>query len=174
MKTLSSPRKSDFPFSLLRSTWEIWIIRLSSFHSAFTNSQHSPTGDPWGNFNPSPTPVGITFTWINHSWNQNINIISPSCISHNVYTVMPIHRKRTVSEVQLMHNRGEHKQEQERKLWLLSKLDMIHKAPDPKRSRPEELKSELTPVQIQAALDFLDEFLKSKKSWLRVLYFHLT
>lgn len=63
-----------------------------------------------------------------------------------------------------MHNRGEHKQEQERKLWLLSKLDMIHKAPDPKRSRPEELKSELTPVQIQAALDFLDEFLKSKKS----------
>uniref|UniRef100_A0A8D0APQ3 Parathyroid hormone n=2 Tax=Percidae TaxID=8165 RepID=A0A8D0APQ3_SANLU len=38
-------------------------------------------------------------------------------------------RKRTVSEVQLMHNLGELKQVQERQVWLQMKLRGIHTAP---------------------------------------------
>ncbi|XP_034734996.1 parathyroid hormone 1a [Etheostoma cragini] len=70
-------------------------------------------------------------------------------------------RKRTVSEVQLMHNLGELKQVQERKVWLQMKLQGIYTAPawgsseetgrTRRRLHPEELPdlSDLTPEEIQ-------------------------
>lgn len=85
-------------------------------------------------------------------------------------------RKRTVSEVQLMHNLGEHKQVQERREWLQMRLRGIHTAPGRdssgeagrtrRRLRPEELPdlSDLTPEEIQYALNFLEKLLKSKQS----------
>ncbi|KAG8012914.1 Parathyroid hormone [Nibea albiflora] len=44
-------------------------------------------------------------------------------------------RKRTVSEVQLMHDVREHKQVKERKEWLLTWLEGIHAAPAAQRGR---------------------------------------
>ncbi|KAI3371692.1 hypothetical protein L3Q82_024257 [Scortum barcoo] len=80
-------------------------------------------------------------------------------------------RKRTVSEVQLMHNLGEHKQLQERQEWLQMWLWDIHTAPSRegrarRRLSPEELPdlSDLTPEEIQHALDLLEKLLKSKQS----------
>ncbi|XP_026222346.1 parathyroid hormone 1a [Anabas testudineus] len=82
-------------------------------------------------------------------------------------------RKRTVSEVQLMHNFGEHKQVQARQEWLQLRLRGIHTAPardsseevDWAKSRlhPEELPN-LTPEEIQYALNYLEKLLKSKQS----------
>ncbi|XP_022602015.1 parathyroid hormone [Seriola lalandi dorsalis] len=82
-------------------------------------------------------------------------------------------RKRTVSEVQLMHNVGEHKQVQERQEWLQMRLRDIHTAAargssrevgrTRRRLRPEDL-PDLTPEEIQYALDFLEKLLKSKQS----------
>uniref|UniRef100_A0A3B4ZGX6 Parathyroid hormone n=1 Tax=Stegastes partitus TaxID=144197 RepID=A0A3B4ZGX6_9TELE len=69
-----------------------------------------------------------------------------------------LHRKRTVSEVQLMHNLGEHKQVQERRDWLQMRLRGIHTATD----LPEL--SDLTSEEIQHALNFLEKLLKSKPS----------
>ncbi|KAI4789862.1 hypothetical protein KUCAC02_013176 [Chaenocephalus aceratus] len=84
-------------------------------------------------------------------------------------------RKRTVSEVQLMHNLGELKQVQERREWLQLRLRGIHGGPARassgdagrrRRPRPEELSDlrDMTPVDIQSALDVLEKLLKSKKS----------
>ncbi|XP_044049510.1 parathyroid hormone-like [Siniperca chuatsi] len=85
-------------------------------------------------------------------------------------------RKRTVSEVQLMHNLGEHKQVQERQEWLQMTLRGIHTAPargssgDAGRTRrrlsPEELPdlSDLTAEEIQHAVNLLEKLLKSKQS----------
>ncbi|XP_074490397.1 parathyroid hormone 1a [Sebastes fasciatus] len=76
-------------------------------------------------------------------------------------------RKRTVSEVQLMHNLGELKQVQERREWLQMRLRAIHAGPAywgssgeagrTKRRLPEELPdlSDMTPEQIQHALSTL-------------------
>ncbi|XP_070686690.1 parathyroid hormone 1a [Pempheris klunzingeri] len=84
-------------------------------------------------------------------------------------------RSRTVSEVQLMHNLGEHRQVQERRQWLQMKLRGIHTAAaraasgEPGRAKrrlsPEELPdlSDLTPEEIQYALSFLEKLLKSKR-----------
>ncbi|XP_032378443.1 parathyroid hormone [Etheostoma spectabile] len=70
-------------------------------------------------------------------------------------------RKRTVSEVQLMHNLGELKQVQERQVWLQMKLQGIYVPPTwgssgetgrtRRRLRPEELPdlSDMTPEEIQ-------------------------
>ncbi|XP_040894909.1 parathyroid hormone-like [Toxotes jaculatrix] len=81
--------------------------------------------------------------------------------------------KRTVSEVQLMHNLGEHKQVQERREWLQMRLRGIHTAAargssgevgrTRRRLRPEEL-PDLTPEEIQYALNFLEKLLKSRQS----------
>ncbi|KAM7396277.1 hypothetical protein PAMP_019329 [Pampus punctatissimus] len=84
-------------------------------------------------------------------------------------------RKRTVSEVQLMHNLGEHKQMQERREWLQMRLQGIHTAParasgeagwTRRRLLPEELPdlSDLTPEEMQYALNLLEKLLKSKQS----------
>ncbi|XP_034082938.1 parathyroid hormone 1a [Gymnodraco acuticeps] len=84
-------------------------------------------------------------------------------------------RKRTVSEVQLMHNLGELKQVQERREWLQLRLRGIHGGPARassgdagrrRRPRPEELPAlrDMTPEDIQSALDVLEKLLKSKKS----------
>ncbi|XP_047453051.1 parathyroid hormone 1a [Mugil cephalus] len=85
--------------------------------------------------------------------------------------------KRTVSEVQLMHNLGEHKQIQERREWLQMRLRGIHTVaardssretgtPRRRRLRPEELPelSDLTSEEVQHALNFLERLLKSKQS----------
>uniref|UniRef100_A0A3P9CCT6 Parathyroid hormone n=1 Tax=Maylandia zebra TaxID=106582 RepID=A0A3P9CCT6_9CICH len=66
-----------------------------------------------------------------------------------------VHSKRTVSEVQFMHNLGEHKQVQERREWLQMRLRGIHTA------GLDEL-SDLTSDEIQHALNVLDELLKSE------------
>ncbi|KAG7234313.1 hypothetical protein INR49_005106 [Caranx melampygus] len=102
---------------------------------------------------------------------QVINVVY---LSHN-----PVYRKRTVSEVQLMHNVGEHKQLQERREWLQMRLQDIHTAAarggsssssssselgrTRRKLRPEDL-PDLTPEEIQHALNFLEKLLKSKHS----------
>ncbi|XP_068579892.1 parathyroid hormone 1a [Cebidichthys violaceus] len=88
-------------------------------------------------------------------------------------------RKRTVSEVQLMHDLGELKQVQERRQWLQMRLQLqgahtgptswgsIGEAGRPRRRlRPEELPdlSDMTPEEIQLALNLLENLLKSKQS----------
>nr|XP_046250711.1 parathyroid hormone 1a [Scatophagus argus] len=99
------------------------------------------------------------------------------CVLHlfALHEARPL-RKRTVSEVQLMHNLGEHKQAQERREWLQMRLRSIHTAPgrdssgeagpSRRRLRSEELPDldDLTPEEIQYALDFLENLLKSKQS----------
>uniref|UniRef100_A0A8D3BTG0 Parathyroid hormone n=1 Tax=Scophthalmus maximus TaxID=52904 RepID=A0A8D3BTG0_SCOMX len=73
-------------------------------------------------------------------------------------------RKRTVSEVQLMHNLGEHKQVQERRDWLQTMLRGIHTAAGrPARRRPEDL-PDLSPDEMEFALNFMEKLLKSKQS----------
>lgn len=85
-------------------------------------------------------------------------------------------RKRTVSEVQLMHNHREHKQVQERRDWLQMRLQDIHTAPGGnsssggggggeagrtgRRLRPTELTAE----ESQYAIKLLETILKSKQS----------
>ncbi|XP_056271991.1 parathyroid hormone 1a [Pseudoliparis swirei] len=74
-------------------------------------------------------------------------------------------RKRTVSEVQLMHDLGELKQVQERRQWLRMRLQGIHGGGEagPTRRRLPDL-SAMTPEEIQMALDLLEQLLKSKQS----------
>ncbi|XP_060893143.1 parathyroid hormone-like [Labrus mixtus] len=111
---------------------------------------------------------------------QNLDskiLITSLCILH-VFTFCegrPL-RKRTVSEVQLMHNIGELQQVQERRDWLQMRLRGIHTAPGRgsseeasrlrRRPRPQELPdlSDLTPEEIQYALKLLDKLLKTKQS----------
>uniref|UniRef100_A0A8C5G741 Parathyroid hormone n=1 Tax=Gouania willdenowi TaxID=441366 RepID=A0A8C5G741_GOUWI len=87
--------------------------------------------------------------------------------------------KRTVSEVQLMHNLGAHKQVQDRREWLQLRVRGLHTAAARDGSGPvtaaswrrrkltvdqlPELK-ELTAEEIQYALDLLEKLLKSKQS----------
>uniref|UniRef100_A0A3P8SN34 Parathyroid hormone n=1 Tax=Amphiprion percula TaxID=161767 RepID=A0A3P8SN34_AMPPE len=87
-------------------------------------------------------------------------------------------RKRTVSEVQLMHDLGEHQQVQERREWLQMSLRGIHTAAAlqdgsgeaagrrRRRLRPEDLPelSDLTSEEIQQAVNFLEKLLKAKQS----------
>lgn len=83
-----------------------------------------------------------------------------------------MYRKRTVSEVQLMHNLGEHKQMQERREWLQMRLRGIHTESSGEAGRkrrrllPEELPdlSDLTPEEIQYALTIMEKLLNSKQS----------
>ncbi|XP_014856167.1 PREDICTED: parathyroid hormone [Poecilia mexicana] len=80
--------------------------------------------------------------------------------------------KRTVSEVQLMHNLRHHQQVQERREWLQTRIQDIHNAAGrassgdtegwKRRLHPDEL-AELTPEEIKEALDFLENLLKSKQ-----------
>ncbi|XP_054589400.1 parathyroid hormone 1a [Nothobranchius furzeri] len=84
--------------------------------------------------------------------------------------------KRTVSEVQLMHNLRHHKQVQERREWLQMRIQDIHNAAraigadakiqSSRRLRPEELSElgELTSEEIQQAVDFFEKLLESKQS----------
>uniref|UniRef100_A0A3Q3ILD7 Parathyroid hormone n=1 Tax=Monopterus albus TaxID=43700 RepID=A0A3Q3ILD7_MONAL len=75
-------------------------------------------------------------------------------------------RKRTVGEVQFMHNLGEHKQVQELRgihtasAWGSRELGLVRS-----RLRPEEADlPSLTPDEIQYTLNFLEKLLKSKES----------
>ncbi|KAM4552912.1 parathyroid hormone 1a [Fundulus diaphanus] len=80
--------------------------------------------------------------------------------------------KRTVSEVQLMHNLRHHQQVQERQEWLQTRIQNIHNAAGQTSSgvtegwrrtlHPDQM-AELTPEEIQQALDFLEKLLKSKQ-----------
>ncbi|CAJ1057587.1 parathyroid hormone-like [Xyrichtys novacula] len=104
-------------------------------------------------------------------------VIMSLCIAHVLVLCegRPL-RKRTVSEVQLMHNLGEHKQVQERREWLQMRLRGINTAPGRSSSgeagrlrwrlRPAEITdlSHLSPEEIQYALKLLDKILKSKHS----------
>ncbi|XP_077374254.1 parathyroid hormone 1a [Festucalex cinctus] len=80
-------------------------------------------------------------------------------------------RKRTVSEVQLMHNLGEHKQVQERRDWLQLKLQGIHTALGHsrweagrarRRLSPDEL-SELTGLSAEELQEALEIFENQNK-----------
>uniref|UniRef100_A0A8C6T4D6 Parathyroid hormone n=1 Tax=Neogobius melanostomus TaxID=47308 RepID=A0A8C6T4D6_9GOBI len=55
--------------------------------------------------------------------------------------------KRTVSEVQLMHNRGEHKLQKERRDWLQMKLRGIH---------PGQSWSRVDPVRRMKKINIID------------------
>lgn len=84
-------------------------------------------------------------------------------------------RKRTVSEVQLMHNLGRHKQVQERLEWLQRRLQGIHSLGlsnnnnEPGRARKglafweQPNLSDLTPEEIQHAIIALEKLLKSQQ-----------
>ncbi|XP_068460101.1 parathyroid hormone 1a [Clinocottus analis] len=72
-------------------------------------------------------------------------------------------RKRTVSEVQLMHDLGELKQAQERRRWLQMRLRGIHGEEAGATRRTPDL-SNMTPEEIQFALNLLEQLLKSKHS----------
>lgn len=83
-------------------------------------------------------------------------------------------RKRTVSEVQLMHTLGEHKQVQERREWLQRRLHGIRTTGlsnddepgwDGKWGASRELPNlgDLTPEEIQNALNVLEELLKPQQ-----------
>ncbi|XP_057693508.1 parathyroid hormone-like [Corythoichthys intestinalis] len=84
-------------------------------------------------------------------------------------------RKRTVSEVQLMHNLGEHKQMQERRDWLQLRLQGILTAPghsrwetgrSSRRLIPDELPefAGMTTEELQEALKIFEKLLNSKYS----------
>ncbi|XP_075969052.1 parathyroid hormone-like [Anarhichas minor] len=107
------------------------------------------------------------------------NVFISLCIVH-LFTLSggrPL-RKRTVSEVQLMHDLGELKQVQERRQWLQMRLQLqgAHTGPTwgsigeagrtRRRLRPKELPdlSDMTPEEIQLALTLLENLLKSKQS----------
>ncbi|KAM8891031.1 parathyroid hormone 1a [Spinachia spinachia] len=82
-------------------------------------------------------------------------------------------RKRAVSEVQLMHDLGELKQVQERRQWLQRRLQGAHAGLTlggaggaRRRERPDERPdlSDMTPEEIQLALNLLEKLLKSTPS----------
>ncbi|XP_037308603.1 parathyroid hormone-like isoform X2 [Pungitius pungitius] len=105
------------------------------------------------------------------------NVLISLCIVHLFALTegRPI-RKRAVSEVQLMHDLGELKQVQERRQWLQRRLQGAHAGliwggageagQARRRERPEELPdlSNMTPEEIQLALNLLEKLLKSKPS----------
>lgn len=81
-------------------------------------------------------------------------------------------RKRTVSEVQLMHNLGEHEQVQERREWLQRRLHGIHtvglnNGDEPGWARKEIASRELPNLRVltpgENALNVLEELLKSQQ-----------
>ncbi|XP_037109213.1 parathyroid hormone 1a [Syngnathus acus] len=81
-------------------------------------------------------------------------------------------RKRTVSEVQLMHNLGEHREVQERRDWLQLRLRGIHTAPrhsqleagrPRRRLLPDELPEliGLTTEELQEAIKIFENLLNA-------------
>uniref|UniRef100_A0A3B3DMK1 Parathyroid hormone n=1 Tax=Oryzias melastigma TaxID=30732 RepID=A0A3B3DMK1_ORYME len=90
---------------------------------------------------------------------------------------MVILDKRTVSEMQLMHNLGQHKQLEDRREWLLMRVRGIHnpaggpgggdaEARRRRRLRPEELSGldGLTAEDIRDALDLLEHLFEPKQT----------
>uniref|UniRef100_A0A3P9A3C9 Parathyroid hormone n=1 Tax=Esox lucius TaxID=8010 RepID=A0A3P9A3C9_ESOLU len=81
------------------------------------------------------------------------------------------HRKRSVSEVQLMHNLGEHKHVQERQDWLQVKLRDIHTASLQNPERVDKVRTrrllpgdlpdleDLTSNEVESILNILEELL---------------
>uniref|UniRef100_A0A673YHK8 Parathyroid hormone n=1 Tax=Salmo trutta TaxID=8032 RepID=A0A673YHK8_SALTR len=67
--------------------------------------------------------------------------------------------KRSISEVQLMHNLGEHKHVQERQDWLQMKLRDIHTAS--LRNDLLDLE-ELTPNEVEYILNILEKLLNAQ------------
>ncbi|KAM4573929.1 parathyroid hormone 1a [Odontesthes bonariensis] len=111
--------------------------------------------------------------------NMDYKIIFISlCVLHlSIHTKGRPLSKRTVSEMQLMHDVGQHKQVQERRDWLQMRLRGIHNAAARggsaetegwrrRKLSPEDLTelSDLTSEEIQHALDFLEKLLESKQS----------
>uniref|UniRef100_A0A8C7X3T9 Parathyroid hormone n=1 Tax=Oryzias sinensis TaxID=183150 RepID=A0A8C7X3T9_9TELE len=96
-----------------------------------------------------------------------------------IKTMVILDSKRTVSEMQLMHNLGQHKQVEDRREWLLMRVRGIHNPAgrrggggDPaearrrRRLRPEELDGldGLTAEDIRDALDLLEHLLEPKQA----------
>lgn len=67
-----------------------------------------------------------------------------------------------MSEVQLMHNLGEHKQVQERREWLQRRLHGVHTIGLNNDGEPGWGR-DLTPEEVQNALNVLQELLKSQQ-----------
>lgn len=84
------------------------------------------------------------------------------------------YRKRSISEVQLMHNLGEHKHVQERQDWLQMKLRDIHTASLRNAERGEKVRTrrllpedlldleELTPNEVEYILNILEKLLNAQ------------
>uniref|UniRef100_A0A8C7QR85 Parathyroid hormone n=1 Tax=Oncorhynchus mykiss TaxID=8022 RepID=A0A8C7QR85_ONCMY len=82
--------------------------------------------------------------------------------------------KRSISEVQLMHNLGEHKHVQERQDWLQMKLRDIHTASLRNAERGEKVRTrrllpedlldleELTPNEVEYILNILEKLLNAQ------------
>lgn len=93
----------------------------------------------------------------------------------NLYICDYFGRKRTVSEVQLMHNLGEHRQVQERLEWLQRRLRDFHSLSlNNNHDEPEWGRKgmafweqpnlrDLTPDEIQYARNALEKLLKSQQ-----------
>lgn len=79
-------------------------------------------------------------------------------------------RKRSVSEVQLMHNVWEHKHTRDRHDWLQMKLGNIHSSGPTSGARRGPLlldlpdSKDLTPEQITLAMNLLEKVLSSRHS----------
>lgn len=94
------------------------------------------------------------------------------CTTSTKYTTYMLSSKRTVSEVQLMHNLGERRQVQERRDWLQLRLRGIHTAPGHsrwevgrarRRSFPDERPelSGLTTEELQEAFKIFENLRNS-------------
>ncbi|KAG5849150.1 hypothetical protein ANANG_G00106940 [Anguilla anguilla] len=84
--------------------------------------------------------------------------------------------KRSISEVQFMHNLGEHKHVQGRQHWLRMKLKDIHTASLRNTDRGERVRArrllpedfpvldELTPSEVEYILNSLEKFLNYRQN----------
>ncbi|KAJ8002775.1 hypothetical protein DPEC_G00162460 [Dallia pectoralis] len=80
-------------------------------------------------------------------------------------------RRRSVSEVQLMHNLGEHKHMQERQDWLQMKLSNIHTVSSQNPERMESVRSRsLLPEDLPDLEDLTSNEVKSIMNILEKLF----
>uniref|UniRef100_A0A3Q3DIP6 Parathyroid hormone n=1 Tax=Hippocampus comes TaxID=109280 RepID=A0A3Q3DIP6_HIPCM len=94
--------------------------------------------------------------------------ILSKCTTSTKNTTYMLSSKRTVSEVQLMHNLGERRQVQERRDWLQLRLRGIHTAPGHSRWEVGRARrrlfpelSGLTTEELQEALKIFENLLNS-------------
>uniref|UniRef100_A0A3B3HXB1 Parathyroid hormone n=1 Tax=Oryzias latipes TaxID=8090 RepID=A0A3B3HXB1_ORYLA len=91
-----------------------------------------------------------------------------SFLRRKLIKTMVILDKRTVSEMQLMHNLGQQKQVEDRREWLLMRVRGIHNPAgrrggggDPAEARRRR---RLTAEDIRDALDLLEHLLEPKQA----------